>query len=152
MTSSAAEYEISTDKSRLDVALVHGWLTESSYWAKGRTLDTVVRSIENSLCFGAYAPGGAQVGFARVVTDYATFAWLCDVFVLDAHRGRGVGKLLVEEVVAHPRLQGLRRLLLATRDAHELYRCHGGFAPLRVPESWMERLEDPGKPPPPREP
>jgi GNAT superfamily N-acetyltransferase len=145
----APEYEVSTDKARLDVALIHRWLSESSYWAKGRGRDTVVRSIENSLCFGAYARDGSQAGFARVVTDLATFAWICDVFVVDAHRGRGVGKRLIEEVVAHPQLQGLRRLLLATADAHELYRRYGGFAPLRVPESWMERFEGSSGPAPP---
>jgi GNAT superfamily N-acetyltransferase len=102
----------------------------------------VVRSIEHSLCFGAYAPGGAQVGFARVVTDFATFAWLCDVFVIDAYRGRGISKRLVQAAVEHPPLQGLRRFLLATADAHELYRRYGGFAPILAPERWMERFRE----------
>jgi GNAT superfamily N-acetyltransferase len=136
-------YVVSTEKSRLDVARIHAWLAESSYWAKGRPIDVVVRSIQHSFCFGVYAPDGSQAAFARVVTDYATFAWLCDVFVLDEHRGTGIGKRLVEEVVAHPRLRGLRRLLLATADAHELYRRYGGFAPIAAPDRWMERFQVP---------
>ncbi len=98
----------------------------------------VQRSIEHSLCFGVYH-GTQQVGFARVVTDYATFAWLCDVFVLESHRGQGLGKWLIESVVAHPDLGGRVSLLLATRDAHELYRRYGGFEIVPVPEKWMIR-------------
>jgi len=134
------EIEISTDPARLDVGLIHRFLSEESYWAQGRTYAVVVRSIANSLCFGAYQDG-AQVGFARVVTDYVTFAWLCDVFVLPAARGQGVGKRLVAAVAGHPDLIGLRRVMLATRDAHELYRRYGGFEVLRAPERWMERLQ-----------
>jgi GNAT superfamily N-acetyltransferase len=132
-------YVISTEKSRLDVARIHAWL-DASYWAKGRTVETIVRSIEGSYCFGVYAPDGTQAGFARVVTDFATFAWICDVIVDEAHRGRSIGKLLVREIVADPRLQGLRRLLLATADAHELYRRYGGFIPIAAPDRWMERF------------
>src|SRR5207244_2731083 len=101
--------------------LIHDYLANQSYWAADRPLDVVRRSIENSLCFGLYE-SGRQIGFTRVVTDRATFAWLCDVFVLPPHRGRGLSKWLLECVVGHPDLQGVRRLLLATRDAHDLYR------------------------------
>lgn len=133
------EYTLSTDKSRLELARLHDTLSNTAYWAQGRSLETVVKSIEHSLCFGIYAQDGQQVGFARVVTDYATFAWLCDVFVLEAHRGKGLGKWLVEAVVSHPELQGIKRTLLATRDAHELYRRYGGFEELPAPERWMVR-------------
>jgi GNAT superfamily N-acetyltransferase len=131
-------YSISTDKSRLDVALIHTYLSRHAYWAEGRPLEVVRRSIEHSLCFGVYGPGG-QVGFARAVTDYATFAWLADVFILEEHRGRGLGKWLIETAVAHPDLQGLKLFLLATRDAHELYRRYGSFEALPKPERWMVR-------------
>jgi GNAT superfamily N-acetyltransferase len=132
------DYIISTDKARLDLALIHDYLSNQSYWAQGRSLVTVHTSIEHSLCFGVYHEG-RQVGFARVVTDYATFAWLCDVFVLEPHRGQGVGKRLIESVMAHPELQTVRLFLLATRDAHGLYRRYGDFETLPVPEKWMER-------------
>ena len=129
------EYLISTDKSRLDLGVVHDFLS-TSYWAVGVPLEVVERSIENSLVFGVYG-GEEQVGFARVVTDYATFAYLADVFVLESHRGRGLGKWLIEAVVSHPDLRGLRRWMLATGDAHELYRKYG-FAGLGRPEIFME--------------
>lgn len=132
------DYVISTDKARLDLDLIHDYLNNQSYWAQGRPLATVQTSIEHSLCFGVYHDG-QQVGFARVVTDYATFAWLCDVFVLESHRGQGLGKRLVEAVVAHPELQTLRTFLLATRNAHDLYRRYGGFETLPAPEKWMRR-------------
>ena len=131
-------YTISTDKTRLDTGLIHNFLSEDSYWAQDRPYDVVERSIDHSLCFGVYA-GTEQVGFARVVTDYVTFAWLCDVFIVESHRGRGLGKRLVETVVAHPDLDGIRLFSLATRDAHELYRRYAGFEPLEVPEKWMVR-------------
>ncbi len=131
-------FSVSTDKSRLDVDLIHRYLSQTSYWAQGRPLDVVVRSIEHSLCFGVY-DGDRQVGFARVVTDYATFAWLCDVFILESHRGRGLGKWMIECIVACPDLQGLRSFLLATRDAHDLYRGYGGFENLEKPDKWMAR-------------
>ncbi len=130
---------ISTDKSRLDIPLIHAWLSRASYWAQGRSLETVQRSLEHSLCFGVYE-GNRQVGFARVVTDYATFAWLCDVFVLDSHRKSGLGKWLVETITAQPDLKKLHLFILATRDAHELYRHYGGFEPLQAPERWMARV------------
>jgi GNAT superfamily N-acetyltransferase len=129
-------YTLSTDKGRLDVALIHEALSQRAYWAQGRPEEVVRRSIEHSLCFGIYDSAGLAA-FARVVTDYATFAWLCDVFVMEAHRGRGLGKWLVEAVVSHPDLQGLRLFILATRDAHELYRRYGGFEALPNPERWM---------------
>jgi GNAT superfamily N-acetyltransferase len=132
------DYVISTDKARLDLRLIHKYLSTVSYWAQGRPFDVVLRSIEHSLCFGLYE-GGQQVGFARVVTDRATFAWLCDVFVLESRQGHGLGKWLVESVVAHPDLKGLRLFLLATTDTHELYRRYGGFEGLPAPEKWMLR-------------
>ncbi|HEY9402300.1 MAG TPA: GNAT family N-acetyltransferase [Pyrinomonadaceae bacterium] len=131
------EYLISTDRARLDVKLIHEFLSESSYWAKGRPREVVERSIEHSHCFGVYL-GERQVGFARVITDYATFAWIADVFVLDEFRGRGLGKWLGEVMIACPELQGFRRWVLATKDAHELYR-RIGFGELQRPERWMER-------------
>ena len=134
------EYLISTDKERLDVEFIHQFLSNSAYWAQGRPLETVQRSIEGSLNFGVYT-GARQVGFARVVTDRATFAWLCDLFVTEGHRGRGLGKWLVECIVAHPDLQTLRIFLLATRDAHELYRRYGGFQEIPVPERLMARRQ-----------
>ena len=134
----ASMIDISTDRSRLDIAYVHRYLSEECYWAIGRSRAVVEKSIANSLCFGVY-DGDRQMGFARVVTDYATFAWLCDVFVDAAYRGQGIGKRLVETVVAHPGLQGMRNFVLATRDAHELYRQHGGFEALPAPERWMAR-------------
>lgn len=132
------EYSISTDPARLDLETIHRFL-DSSYWAAGRPLEVIRRSIENSLPFGVYA-GARQVGFARVITDYATFAWLADVFVLEEFRGQGLGKWLVEVILSHPDLQGFRRWVLATKDAHELYRRFG-FEALKRPERWMERAD-----------
>jgi len=129
------EFEISTDPARVDLGVVHQFLT-SCYWAKGIPVETVQRSIKNSLCFGVYLHG-QQVGFARVISDRATFAYLGDVFVLEPYRGRGLSKWLMECIRAHPDLQGLRRWMLATRDAHALYE-HYGFTPLAAPERWME--------------
>ena len=131
------EYTISTNRERLNVSLIHDFLSNTSYWATGRSIETVQRSIENSLNFGVYK-GNEQVGFARVVTDYATFAWLADVFMLEDHRGRGLAKWLTEVIISHPSLQGFRRWVLATKDAHELYR-RLGFHELYRPERWMER-------------
>lgn len=136
---SSPHYSITTDKRRLNIPMIHRYLSESSYWARGRSLETVARSVEHSLCFGVFHDDAAQVGFARVVTDYSTFAWLCDVFILEEHRGRGLGKRLVQEVVSHTDLAHLRRILLATRDAHVLYRRYGAFHELTNPERWMER-------------
>jgi GNAT superfamily N-acetyltransferase len=133
------DYVISTDKAKLDLNVIHDFLSNSSYWAVGRGLETIKRSIENSLSFGLYE-NDRQIGFARVVTDYATFAWLADVFVLEAARGRGLGTWLVEVILAHPELQGFRRWTLATKDAHEIYRKFG-FSELKRPERWMERRD-----------
>ena len=131
------EYTISTERERIDLAVVHRFISEESYWGKGRPLEVVRRSVENSYPFGIYR-GGEMVGFARVVTDYATFAWLADVFVLREHRGRGLSKWLMEVIMSRPELQGFRRWVLATKDAHGLYRQFG-FIDLHRPERWMER-------------
>jgi GNAT superfamily N-acetyltransferase len=133
-----AEYEISTDTDRLDVDVIHTFLAEDSYWARGIPRSVVQRAIRHSLCFGVYHRA-AQVGFARVVTDKTTFALLADVFVLEAHRGKGLSKWLMQCVVEHADLQGLRRLLLLTSDAHGLYRQFG-FRELGDPSRFMEIL------------
>ena len=136
-------YTISDDRARLDVDVIHGFLGGESYWARGRSRELIVRSIENSLPFGVYRADGRQVGFARVVTDRATFAWLADVFVLPEERGRGLSKWLVECALAHPELQGLRRWLLATRDAQGLYRRYGFIEPGNAKTTYMEKLDAP---------
>ena len=133
-------YDISTDPARLQLAAIHDYLVRS-YWSPGIPKDLVARAIANSLCFGIYH-GDAQVGFARVVTDKASFAYLADVYVLEAHRGQGLSKRLVAEILAHPELQGLRRFLLATADAHGLY-AQVGFQPLARPQNMMERRLSP---------
>ena len=130
---------ISTDKTKLDIAQIYEFLNERSYWAKGRSLETVQKSIQHSLCFGAYDENGNQLGFARVATDYAVFGWLMDVFVLEQHRGKGIGKKLIEAIVNHPDLKNLSRLGLGTADAHGLYRQYG-FTGLSKPANAMERL------------
>ena len=130
-------YTLSTDPARLDITAIHRWLSEDSYWAKNIPRATVERAIANSLCFGIYAPDGELAAFCRVVTDRATFAWLCDVFVLPAHRGRGLSKWLVQQMQRHPDLQNLRRHLLATWDAHTLYQRFG-YQPLDRPDRWLE--------------
>ena len=130
------KYTISTDKARLDLGVIHGFLN-TSYWAAGRSIQTIQRSIENSLPFGVYK-GDQQIGFARVITDYATFAWIADVFILEAFQGQGLGNWLMEVIITHPELQQFRRWVLATKDAHELYRKFG-FSELKLPERWMER-------------
>jgi len=134
-----SDYEFTTDTRRMDFAAIHGYLARS-YWATGVPADVVRRAIENSLCF-AVVLDRELVGFARVVTDKATFAYLADVFILEAHRGKGLSKRLMAFVLEHPDLQGLRRFLLATRDAHELYRRFG-FKELAVPSRIME-INDP---------
>lgn len=131
--------EISTDKDRLDVAMIHAFLSERSYWAKGRSLEAVKLTIANSLCFGIYNQEGKQLGFARVATDYAIFGWLMDVFILEEYRGQGLGKQLIEHVTSHPVIKNLRRIGLATSDAHDLYRQFG-FLPVSAPEKMMELL------------
>lgn len=143
--------EFSSDPTRLDVDAVHAFLRQT-YWSPGLPRSVLERALANSLCFGAY-DGARQVGFARVVTDRATFAWLCDVFVVESHRRRGIADGLMKSVMTHPELQGLRRWSLATRDAHALYRRHG-FAPLedaarameiRRPDVYQTKAAPPGK-------
>lgn len=133
------EFLISTERARLDLDVLHDFLT-NCYWAKGIPRDIVARSIEHSLCFGIYDGSGAeaaQVGFARVVSDFATVAYLGDVFILEPYRGRGLSKWLMECITQHPALQRLRRWILLTRDAHGLY-SQFGFTPLKSPERYME--------------
>ena len=131
------DYVIDTKKSRLDLDVIQSFLAYDSYWAQNRTPEQTRTAIENSICFGVYA-GERQIGFARVVSDQATFAYLGDVFILKDFRGHGRSKWLMETIVSHPDLQGLRRWVLATRDAHGLYSQYD-FAPLKFPERWMER-------------
>ncbi|QEC65703.1 GNAT family N-acetyltransferase [Mucilaginibacter ginsenosidivorans] len=129
-------YSISTDKSLIDFDAVYNYLENESYWAKGVTAERLRKAIDNSMCFGIHKDG-KQAGFARVVTDKATFAYLCDVFVLDAYRGIGLSKWLMQTIMEHPELKGLRRWSLATSDAHGLYQQFG-FVPLSKPDNWME--------------
>jgi GNAT superfamily N-acetyltransferase len=128
-------YTISTDPARLDLEAIHAYLARS-YWSPGIPRAIVERGVENSLCFGLFH-GREQAGFARVITDGASFAYLCDVYVLEEHRGRALGRWLVEVVLGHPSLHGLRRFVLVTRDAHRLYERYG-FRPLKTPERYME--------------
>lgn len=130
-------YSISTDKSLLDIAVIHNYLSERSYWAQGRTVEKVKLSIDHSLCFGMYTQGGQQTGFARVVTDFALFGYVMDVFILEEYRGKNLGKQLIKAIITHPDLQGLRKLMLATRDAHTLY-GQFGFEALKEPDNMME--------------
>ena len=132
-------YLISTDPGRLDLQLIHRYLSNESYWANGRSRETSDRAVNNShLVIGAYDSGGAQVAFARMVTDLATWAWLCDVFVLPDHQGSGLGTAVVEAIVSHPDVVDISRQLLATTDAHGLY-ARFGFAELDDPSRWMIR-------------
>ena len=131
------EFTISTDKTRLQFDVIQLFLANQSYWAQNRTLEQTKTAIEHSICFGLYH-ADEQIGFARVVSDQATFAYIGDVFVLDEYRGRGLSKWLMESIIHHPDLHGLRRWLLATRDAHGLYEKYD-FGPLHFPERWMER-------------
>jgi N-acetylglutamate synthase-like GNAT family acetyltransferase len=130
------EFLISTSRERLDLDVVHGFLTKC-YWAKGIPRETVARSIEHALSFGIYNGEGVQVGFARVISDFATIAYVGDVFVLETHRGQGLGKWLMQCITQHPALQNLRRWILTTRDAHGLY-SQVGFTPVKAPERFME--------------
>ncbi|HWL14878.1 MAG TPA: GNAT family N-acetyltransferase [Opitutus sp.] len=132
------DYLVSDDPARLDRAAIHAYLNRTSYWAKGIPREIVDRSLDHSLCLGVYTSTGEQVGLARVITDFATYGWLCDVFVLETHRRHGLGKALVRAVLDHPRLQTVRRLALGTQDAHGLY-SQFGFTPLPHPETHMER-------------
>ncbi len=129
-------FRISCDSSEMDVQAIHAFISRS-YWAQGIPRETLARAIANSLCFGLFTAEGAQVGFARAITDRATYAYLADVYVLEEYRGRGLSRWLMDSVVSHPDLQGLRRITLATRDAHGLYEQYG-FRPLASPEIFME--------------
>lgn len=129
-------YQISTDKNRIDFEAVHSYLSEDSYWCKQIPKETLQRAIENSMCFGIYY-NDDQAGFARVISDNASFAYICDVFVLPEFRGIGLSKWLIQSIISHPDLQGLRRWSLATLDAHGLYK-QMGFTALSKPDRWME--------------
>jgi GNAT superfamily N-acetyltransferase len=134
-----SQYTVSTDSGRFDLSMIHRFLT-SCYWAEGVPRDIVQRSIENAMCFGVF-DGDKQVGFARVITDRATYAYIGDVFILESHRRRGLSKLLMKAIMEHPELQGFRRWSLVTSDAHGLYHQFG-FRPLTNPHRYME-LADP---------
>jgi GNAT superfamily N-acetyltransferase len=130
-------YKISTDKSKLDIPLIHEYLSNHAYWAKGRTIEKVAKTIEHCICFGVYDQNNQQVGFARVLTDYAIFFYLMDVFILESHRGQGLSKMLMSTIMQHEDLQGLNRYMLATSDAHGLYRQYG-FNEIEKPHIFME--------------
>lgn len=138
-------FTVSTDPARLDMDLIHRTLSTESYWARGRSFDQVARAFAHSLPFGVYAPDGALVGWARVVSDFATFAYLSDVWVQATHRGQGLSKFLMGTIMAHPELQDLRRWSLHTSDAHGLYEQFG-FTRIAEPERVMERRHDPDPP------
>ena len=129
-------YKISSETNDMDVSVIHGYISRS-YWAKNIPLNTMETAINNSLCFGVFTESGNQVAFARMVTDTATFAYLADVFVLEEHRGKGISKWIMKNIIEHPKLQGIRRMTLATSDAHTLYEQFG-FKALNSPESFME--------------
>ena len=131
------EFFISTDKSKLDLGVIEDFLANKSYWAKGRSRVTIEKAIQNSLCFGVYSDSQEQVGFARVVSDFAVFAWVMDLFILEEYRNKGLSQLLMAEILAYPELQGLQRWGLATEDAHGLYEKYG-FRMLSKPEMMME--------------
>ncbi|WP_025562767.1 GNAT family N-acetyltransferase [Psychromonas sp. SP041] len=129
-------YSISSNPKKMDLSVIHGYLS-NSYWAKGIPWDVMEKAVKNSLFFGVFTSTGEQVAFVRMITDYATFAYLADVFVLEKHRGKGISKWLVKTIIEYPDLQGLRRMLLATSDAHGLYQQFG-FTPLNSPDLFME--------------
>lgn len=131
------DYLLSDDAERLDVKAVHAFLSEASYWAGGIPFTLVERAIRNSLCVGAYDAAGRQVGFARFISDYVTYCYVCDVYVLEPHRGRGLARQMVGFALRHPQLQDLRRWMLVTRDAQQVYR-ELGFKPVAYPERHME--------------
>jgi GNAT superfamily N-acetyltransferase len=135
----AGSYVISDDPARLDVTAIHAYLSRA-YWCPGIPFETVQRAIRGSLCIGAYEPAGAQIGLTRLVSDYATFCYMSDVYVLEGHRGRGLSKAMLAMAMEHPRLQGLRRWSLVTADAHGLY-GQFGFAAVAQPQRHMERLD-----------
>lgn len=139
LTRSVGPYTVSDDPARLDLQAMHAYLRRA-YWSEGIPFEVLERAVRGSLCIGAYDAGGAQVGLARFISDYATFCYVCDVYVLEAHRGRGLAREMVAMAMAHPRLAGLRRWNLVTRDAHALYRRFG-FAALAYGERHMERTQ-----------
>lgn len=135
------EFYISMDKSKMNVPFIHEYLSEHSYWAKGRTIDRVKLSIEHSLCFGVFNKNNEQLGFARIATDYVTVAWLMDVFISEAHQGKGLGKLLIDYIVNLPELKEVRGIGLKTLDAQELYKQFG-FKNIDNPEIWMMKMNE----------
>ena len=135
------ELHINTDKNKLNIEFIHQYLCTKSYWAKGRSIETVKTSIENSMCFGVYS-GTQQIGFARVVTDYSVFAWILDMFIIEEFQNKGIGKKLMTYVMEHPKLNNLQRWGLNTWDAHELYKKYG-FKALDHPEVYMEITNTP---------
>lgn len=130
------EYFISTDRRKLDLAMIHHYLSTESYWSPGIPFETVQRASEHSLCFGVYH-GDRQIGYARIISDYTTIAYLADVFILAEYRGNGLSKWLIKTIQSHPDLQGLRRWILLTKDAHGLYK-QSGWSEIAQPELWME--------------
>ena len=132
------KFSILTDHKQMNIDFIHDYLCNQSYWAQGRSRAVVEKSIQNSLCFGVFE-GKKQVGFARIVSDYSTFAWLCDVFIAESYRGQGLGKWLVKSVTSHPEMEAVKSILLATSDAHELYRKYGDFKSLKAIDKWMIR-------------
>ena len=133
MTSS---YYISTDSSKMDIDLIHNYLSEKSYWAKGRSKDLVKKSMKNSICFGAFDQNDEQIGFARVATDYVVFAWVMDVFIVDEYAGKGIGQKLLQFIIKHPDLQKVNGIGLRTNDAHQFY-MKFGFDTAPEPHTWM---------------
>ncbi|MEI6411780.1 MAG: GNAT family N-acetyltransferase, partial [Bacteroidota bacterium] len=129
-------FQLSTDPAKLDLKVIHNYLSNESYWAKNIPFETVKSAVENSLNFGLYYQD-RQIGYARIVSDYTSMAYLADVFILEAFRGQGLSKWLMETIMQHPNLQGLRRWILLTRDAHELYKRFG-WQPIAIPDRWME--------------
>ncbi len=132
-------YTVSSNKNKLDIEIIHDYLSNRAYWAKGRSIEQVQKSIENSICFGVYNKEGRQCGFARVVSDLAVYAYIMDVFILEEYRGQGLGKILIEHVVSSEELRDVTRWRLDTHDAHELY-AKFGFTTPKCPERAMERL------------
>jgi len=135
-------YQIDTNPERLDLNAIQDFLNNHSYWAKQRTREQIINSIAHSACFGVFSSDGEQIGFARVVTDWTTFAWLCDVYIVESARGFGLGKWLLDTVMHFRELETIRRFMLVTQDAQELYRLYGGFSELKNPDGCMERVID----------
>ena len=131
-------FYISSDKSKFDLEFIHDFLSNQAYWAKGRSMDLVVKSIENSLCFGVFTKNGKQIGFARITTDFVVFAWLMDAFIDRDYRGKGLGRFLIDTIVNHNELKHVNGIGLRTNDAHKLYRQYG-FDTIPDPETWMLR-------------